>query len=548
MAPQPLPKTATYRPVIDWGSGTATDTSDFNDVRRYYLNNPGLAVDGVGRDQDRSYSPPKAPSFDLTLSNHDGRFSPGGPLALFLGRGPAVTLDADWGVDVLGDATDVTGDDRRALGDGAATVRLFTGTAVDMPQQISRDQRTVAVTAIGTLQSLVTVKPTTLLYQNIRTDEAITVLLDAAGWPADARALDTGDTTLLWWWLNGQTSAMDALNAILLAEGAGSCAYEDGSGAFHFEGRQFRDNNPRSQAVRWAFFDGRAAANVIGDAIDVLGDAIDVLGDGAIDNGLLHVIPAEYTSNPDEVIVSAAATITTRQPTTLPGKVWEYGGPLVLASAEVRDIQVTASEPFKDAITPRADTDYTISVGSPLVGISLLTISGQTVTLRLTAPVGGCTVIGVTSNGIQVRATSVPVVSTQTVVSDVNTALSAARQGAPNDPLVLGCWPELEANQTLDLVNSMALRYQRERRQITFRFVNIDAIHQYAAFDIRPSDRVSFYHAQAALNVQLFVETLHYTVAPGGGFLTVTVGGEQVFDLSGGTFDDAQFDTDRFGV
>lgn len=546
-----LPRIAVYRPAIVWGTGTGVDTSQFDNVGAYAL---GVAVDGIGRDQIRAYAPPKAPTLRMPLTNYDGRFSPGGPLALFLGRGPAVTLEADWGVDVEGDAADVSGDDTRVLGDGAAVKRLFTGSAVDMPQQIELGEEIVDVTAIGGLAALVTTFPTTVLYENIRTDQAITVLLDAAGWPADKRVLDTADTTLLFWFLNGQTSCMEALNALLAAEGAGSCAYEDGGeadddgtpfGDFHFQGRQFRENNTRSQTVQWAFFDSVQAGDAIGDATDVLGDATTVLGDGAVENALFYTAPAEYRSNPDEVVVSVAATILTRTETAVQ-QVWEYGGPLVLAAAEVRDIEVAASDPFKDAIVPRDGTDYTISVGSPLSGISLLTTSGQTVTLRLTAPVGGCTIIGVTSNGIQVRAVSLPVASTQVVTSTINTALSAARQGAPNNPLALNCWPELESNQALDLVNSMALRYQRERRQMTFQMVNFDAIHQYAMFDLRPSDRIQLVHQRAQINMQLWVEQLSLTVGLAG-LMTLTVGCEQVFDLGGGVFDDALFDTAVFG-
>jgi hypothetical protein len=543
----PLPRIATYRPTITWGSGTGIDTSEFDDVSQWYLNQPGLQVSGIGREQVRAFAPPAAPSFDLTLSNHDGRFSPGGPLALFLGRGPAVTLDKLWGTEVFGDDEEVTGDAVDQLGDGIATKRMFTGTSFDMPQQISRDQRTVSVTALGTMASLNTVRPTTTLYENIRTDEAVAVILDAVDWPADKRSLDTGDTTLLYWWLNGQTTGMVALNALLAAEGAGAAAWEDGDGVFHFEGRQFRSDNERSTTVQWAFFDGDLSGNALGDSATVTGDAEDVLGDGETGTALMHIIPAEYTSNPDEVVVSVAATINTRVPTAAQ-KVWEYGGALVLDSAEVRDIEVAASDPFKDAIVPRDGTDYTISAGNPLSGISLLSTSGQTVTLRLTAPVGGCTVIGVVSNGIQVRAVSLPVVSAQTVTSTINTALAAARAGDPNNPLVLGCWPEIERNQTLDLVNSMALRYQRERRQITFRFANIDAIHQFAMYDLRPSDRVQFVHTHAELNMLLWVETIDYDVSPGGGLEVVTVGCEQVFDLVGGRFDSAQFDVDVFGV
>lgn len=534
----------TYRPRIVWGTGTATSTEAYDDVRQYYLNQPGLQVTGIGRDQARAYAPPSAPAFDLTLTNETGRFSPGGPLANFLGRGAAVTLDVDYGVDFLGDDPIVLGDDRKVLGDGYATHRMFTGTARDMPQQISRGQRTVAVTALGRLHSLTTTFPTTILYEHIRTSEAITVLLDAVGWPTGTgRQIDLGDTIIEYWWLNGDTSAMAALNALLDAEGAGGCAWEDGNGTFHFEGRQFRDNNPRSLQPQWAFFDGPSSSDKIGDAPDVLGDDPIILGDGGVDTALMHIIPAEYLSNPDEVVSSVSVAINTRVATNVM-RVWEYGGPLVLGPSEVIDIEVAASDPFKNAITPRLDTDYTLLGGGALTGCQLLTTSGQTVTLRLTAPPAGCTVFGVISNGIQVRAVSLPVGSVQTVTSSVDTTLSTARSGAPKEPLVLACWPELERSRARDLVDSMALRYQRERRQITFRVANIDPIHLYAIFDVRPSDRVHFIHTHAALNLELWVETISYLVAPGGGLITATFGCEQVFDLSGGKFDFAQFGDD----
>lgn len=542
-----LPRVATYRNEIVWGTGTPIDTSEFDDVTEYTL--PVVTIDGIGRDQARAYSPPKAPALTYTLTNESGRFSPGGPLALYLGRGPAASFEAEWGVDIDVDSDDVLVDDPGALVDGLATIGLFQGTAHDMPQQIEIGQRQVAVTAVGRLNSLVVTSPTTILYENIRTDEAVAVLLDACEWPESDRSLDTGDTTLTRWWLNGQTSAMQALNAILMAEGAGSAAFEDGAGVFHFQGRQFRDNNPRSQTVQWAFFDSTVSGDAIVDSDDVLVDSDEVLVDGAVENALSYVSPSVYTSNPDEVVVSVAATINTRVPSTAPVKVWEYGGTLTLTSSEVRDVQVAATDPFKDAITPREDTDYTITAGA-LSGVELLTTSGQTVTLRLTAGAGGATITGVddaVSRGIQVRATGLPVTSTQTVTSTVNTSLSTARQGAPNNPLVLDCWSEIGAEQTLDLVNSMARRYQRERRQFSLSVVNVDAVHAYAIFNLRPSDRIQVVHEQAGLNALFWVETMHYTVN-NAGFIVLTLGCEQVFDLTGGRFDSDLYDVAVFGL
>jgi hypothetical protein len=522
------PRLATYTVLIDWGAGTDVDTSEFNDVGPYYLNAPGLVVDGLGRDQTRAYAPPKAPAFDLVLTNEDGRFSPGGPLANFLGRGPTVTVDGTWGQDVLADATDINVDNAIVLVNGLEPLRMFTGIVDDMPQAISRPDRTVAVRALGRLSTLTDKKPTTILYENIRTDQAIGYLLDAVEWPADARSLDTGDTILLYWWLNGNTTALAALNALLAAEGAGGCAYEDRDGTFHFEGRQFRENNLRSLTTQWVFYDGSTPP----------------LDETLPANPLFHIIPAEYRSNPDEVVKTVKATVNVRTPTSVQ-KIWEFGTTLTLTNNEVRDIEVTSSDPFKSAVTPVAATDYTVTVGS-LVSVALLSTSGQTVTLRFTAGASGATVLGVTSNGPQVRAVSLPVTTELPVVSTVDTSVSAART-RPKEPYELPLWPELAYNETLDLVNSMALRYQRERRQIVFRVTNLDGPHISAMLHARISDKVRFIHTHAMLNETYWIEQIHHEVTPGGGQHVVTFGCERTFDVTGGQYDSALYGTAVYG-
>lgn len=542
MATDPLPRIATYLPLIQWGTGTGIDTSNFDDVSGYYLNTPGLVVDGLGRDQIRAYSPPKAPAFDLTLSNHDGRFSPGGILGNFLGRGPAVTLDAFWGPDVLDNAPDVGANDSTYLANGRQTVSLFNGIADDMPQSISRGQRQVQVRALGTFALLVDTKPTTPLYESIRTDQAITIILDAAGWPSDKRSLDTGDTTILYWWLNGQTDCVSALNAIIAAEGAGGCAYEDGDGVFHFEGRQYRTNADRSLTTQYVFYDGPLGNNALANDQFVTANDPNTPANG-IANILLHIIPASYQSNPDEVVRSVTATVNVRTATSTM-KVWEYGSTLTLTANQVLDIKASSTSPFKSAITPAAATDYTVSAGS-LVGVTLLATSGQTVSIRLVAGASGATVLGVTSNGIQLRAVSLPVTSTVPITSTVDTSQASARS-RPKD-LDISLWPEMAPNQALDLVNSMAIRYERERRQITFQVANIDAAHMQAMLNARVSDKIRFVHRFAGLNETYWIEQIHHEISPGGGFHVTTFGCERTFDIIGGRYNAARYDLDVYG-
>lgn len=546
MTTTPLAEKATYTPRIVWSTGTSLDTSAYNDVSQSYLSSPGLIVDGIGRDQDRAYSPPKAPAFDLTLTNWSQVFSPGGVLANFLGRGAAVTLDSTYGTDVLVDATDVLVDDPSFLTDGYMTKRLFTGTSIQMQQAISRGERTVAVSALGTTSALlVSKKPLTPLYESIRTDQAITAILDWVGWDSSLRTIDTGATTLTYWWLNGQTTAISAINALLAADGAGSCFYEDCSGVAHFESRNFRSTNSRSLNTQNTFFDGTLSASAIVDDPAYLVDATDVLVDGPLPSPLYHIIPAQYTSNPDEVVKSVTATVNVRTATSVQ-KIWEYGSTITLTANQVLDVPVTSSDPFKSAVTPAAATDYTVSAGA-LAAVSLLTTSGQTATLRLTAGAAGATVLGVTSNGIQVRAVSLPVSTTNIVTSTVDTTSTAPRYAA-QDPLELQAWPEVSNAQMLDIVNSMALRYRRERRQVSFKIRNLDAAHMYAILTTQISDRVRFVHTHAQLDILLWVEQLHYEIAPGGGVIILTIGGEQVFDLSGGVFDTAKYDTAVYGL
>lgn len=553
MTSPPLPRVATYTPTIIWGTGTGVNTEAFDDVSRWYLNGAGLNVANIGRNQVRAFSPPVSPEFGLTLTNHDGRFSPGGPLANFLGRGPDVTLDVTWGAEISLNADDVSLNADIYPLNSPGTTRLFDGGAVDMPQSIPRSQATVQVRALGNYALLVDNKPITILYESIRTDQAITIILDAIGWPADKRSIDTGDTTLLYWWLNGQTTANTAIEEILSAEGAGGCAYEDGQGVFHFEGRQFRDNNPRSLNTQFSFFDGarrRAWFSLNTDQIS-LNDAVASLNGEA--PTLVHVVdPApQYLSNPDEVVKSVTATVNVRTPTptqtlgTERMKIAEYGGPLVLTANQVFDWKVTDSNPFKNAVTPVLGTDYVVAAGS-LTGVSLLTTSGQTIIARWVAGASGATIHGDTSSGPQVRAISLPVTTTLPITSTVDTAVSAARS-RPKD-LDLQMWPEIGAAQALDLVNSMALRYQRERHQIVFSVVNIDADHMRAIMTIRVSDRILFFHTHAALNEPYWVEQISHQIGPGGGLHTMTLGCERVFDLSGGKFDQATFDFSTFGV
>src|SRR6266496_1464834 len=107
MTTAPLPRLADYSLSVIWSTGTDANTSAYDEPS--YSTPPGLLVDGIGRAQQRAFAPPGTPALDVTLPNYDGRYSPGGALGPFVGRGPASTVVVDFGMDVLGDADDVDG-------------------------------------------------------------------------------------------------------------------------------------------------------------------------------------------------------------------------------------------------------------------------------------------------------------------------------------------------------------------------------------------------------------------------------------------------------
>jgi hypothetical protein len=517
-----LPKNATYRVTVNWATGTDADTEAFNEVS--YLTRPGIVVSGIGRATHRAYAPPGTPACDFTLPNTDGRYSPGGILGGFVGRGPETTFDAVWGADILGNDPTVTGDDPDVLGNGRQIVRLFSGNIDTAPQRIDKPA-TVQIRSLGKIALLNDQSPVIPVHEDIRTDEAITLILDAIGWDADARVIDTGDTDLLYFWADGSQSALSLITMLLGSEGVPACAYEDQQGRFHFEGRQYRQNATRSNTVQWNLFDGPVGTYAAtGNDPTVLGNDPNVFGNGPLSALLYHIVPAQWQSNPDEVVATVRASVNVRTPTSTQ-KVWEYGGPLVLSNDETRDIEATASDPFKSAVTPQSGTDYTVAAGS-LSSVTLLETSGTKVRIRLVAGSGGATVNGVTSNGIQLRAVSLPVTTTVPVTSTVDTDVTAARF-RPRDHTI-NLWPEIAANQALDLVNAFARRYQRPRDQMTVQLVNLDADHMYAMLNMAISDRVHIRHRRAGINSDFFIESMSHALTDGGGLHRLTLNCERV--------------------
>ncbi len=116
---------------------------------------------------------------------------------------------------------------------------LFRGHLDEYTVLPAKDERKVTLTGLDPLAKLQEAKCFTALYPSIRTGDAINAILDAISWPANARDIDTGGTTLRWWIVNGD-DAWAAIGEILEAEGEPSIITSDGNGNVVFRDRHHR--------------------------------------------------------------------------------------------------------------------------------------------------------------------------------------------------------------------------------------------------------------------------------------------------------------------
>ena len=117
------------------------------------------------------------------------------------------------------------------------------------PVIAGRPDRTVIVTMYGGFSRMVLAgRISTALYQNVRTDQAIGIALDAIGF-AGPRYLDVGEVTLAWWWAD-EEEVLVALRDIVTTEGVTASIYEARDGGVVFRNRSALFTDARSTEVQ----------------------------------------------------------------------------------------------------------------------------------------------------------------------------------------------------------------------------------------------------------------------------------------------------------
>ena len=481
---------ATYSVGIDWtGDGDFTDPGD--DVSGRILDRSSLTAQ-YGRDQDRSQSPIAAGEASFELNNSSRDYSPentSSPLAGKILPSRSVQIQATL---------------------AATTYSMFQGFLDGFDVQPVIESRSVVVSCVDLLARFKGVTISTPLYFSITTGQAIGLVLDAMGWPASQRDIDTGASSIQWWWEEGD--AFQALTKIVNSEGLPALVTVDGSGNFVFRDRTHRLTRAASLTSQATFRDSGAEP--------------------------LFSAPLTYDQGWRDVVNSVSFSVDQRQPDGALSVVWSSPDTIVIGDGEIVEIQVVANEPFTGAIRPRQDDDFTLASGT--VTCALTRDSGQSTTIRFLAS-GGPAVI----TYLQLRAYSVPVVRTVQVQAQDST--SQGQYGVRSWPNDAGWAGVNDARAIADGI----LAYRAQRLPIVefdlrSGVITHTRLTQQLVRDL--SDRITVVEAQTGLSDDFFLERISHRVA---GLLHVTTFGCEMapaptsngftFDATGLGFDQGVF-------
>jgi hypothetical protein len=495
-----------------------------------------------GRDSARPLGQPMVASGSATVHNADRLLSPefaGSPIYQLIEPGRAYRIRMAAGAPIAYDAPIPYDDD--VLYDGAAILPVVTGFLEESAFDSGLGAHPTTLSCIGSLSRLRGGNPiSTPLYQNIRTDQALTYLLDAAGWPAADRVIAVGDTTLDLWWMDAADPFSAALE-ILASEGAPSHIGESPAGFFVFENRNYRTTAPRSTTSRRTFSDRQTTRVGYDDPIDY--DARVAYDAGSeLKHGTLSYAPSFR-----DVRNQATYDIVRRVQQSLQ-KVWEYGTSLILGASESKLITITLSDPCTGALAPVLATDYSVSAGSLASTPTLESVNAQRLGIRFVAGAGGATILGVTSNGPQLRAQPWTQVSAETVTNNVDASASITKTKGIRSLAISGR-REINAAFALTVANAAVNYYQINRPVVEMPFENIDGIHLQAQLTTEVSDRITIIseHLGMLSGAEFWVEQIQHRREPGK--LVATLVCERVASAAGGgRWDEGVWDAALWGA
>lgn len=461
-------RTATYGVLIDWNDN-GNYSGPYDVVTEDVRHNPGIKIQR-GKDSVRPRSPAMVPAGSFALGNVHRRYSAENGASPLTGL---IEPDRPVRVDLV----------------NVISTPLITG-AIDEPQQQpSRDERSIGINFLGNTAALRGQEISTILYQQIRTDEAVTVVLDAVGWPAADRVIAVGDTVMNFWWLDND-DPWAALAELLETEGTGASMYEDGRGYFHFENRNYRDMAGRSMVSQATF------------------------NETAPDSGLAYQ-RFSYVPGMKEIFNTVRITIKERTLTAALGKAWDAGKPVSLSASESRTVFATGADPWTAVQNVTLTTDYVVLSGS-LASVTTAVVSATNVAITFTAGVSGAIVVGPAANpssGPQLRAQVAAVTAEPEIsVTDVGAVVTRAKTLSLTEHIRR----EISPGYAQSLCNVALAYYKEPRPSIAIEFVNASPprLAQIGAREV--SDRITIVEPQTGVNRDIHVEQLNHEINVGG--------------------------------
>lgn len=453
---------------VDWNrDGDFADAlEDVSDDQR------GTITASYGREASTALTQVSAGRGSFDLDNSTRRYSPRNAASPLFGKvKPARPVLITRDVTVAG----VT-----------STFTILRAHTDDQPLTPDLEQQRVSMTLVDSLQDLRGITISTPLYTGIRTGTAVGAVLDAAGWTG-GRDIDAGATIIPYWWEDG-TDAMDALQKLLASEGPPALLAVGVSGEIVFRDRHHR-------IIRTASKTSQATLR-----------GTETAPEPVMERGFT------YNDGWGNVVNSPTVAVPERSPTTT-SVVWQSNEIITIGASASYVVVLQSSDPFMNALTPVAGTDFEIGSGG-IASVTLSRTSGQSTSITFTATGAGASI-----GGVQLRAVPVPVARTWQVSassaaqSTANVTQSVAdygQRGIPSglEPVWAGRY---DAQALCDLY---VLQRAQPLTVLSVRFMASDLqqlrLKMVLALDL--SDRVTVIEPESQVSGDFYVESIAHTI------------------------------------
>ena len=515
---------ATLCPVVqvDWNND-GSFAGVYDTVTADVMAAPGVSID-TGRDASLALNPPKVPALDFELANATGKYSnesAASPLYQTIRPGAPVNVATDFGPQQQYRTHTLYRDHTYYRGRGRwqiASTRISS-----IRQQAVRgttDQQRLAIQSLGASGAMLAKPINVPLSPNIRTDQAVGLVLDAAGWPTSLRSIGLGDATFTYYWVD-ERSAWDALVEITKSEGP-AVFYEDAAGVLHWEGRSYRSGAARSTTPQASLFDTAAAAAAAGG---------------------LTFQSFEYQPGWDTIYARATYATKRRAVGTAGTTIWKYGSDITLASNEQRTLYARPSDPYDTA-----QLQYTIASGSATVDATY--DSGFLVILNLQAGGSGAVIRGPVTDlvgGLQVTGRPYTVASETIAQSSIDPSDSVAAYGSLHT-LDVGGWPEMDPGMAAGVCDAWVRRYRVARPKVIVGVRASDAPTLEQVVQREVSDRITVTETNTGLARDLWIEGRKLVMAgPGGQQLEAQWTCEVTSEIVGSRWESGLWDSATWG-